>query len=116
MKHRFTCRQRGSRRERYTSAELVSMHLACGVADCNRRAVQWLPNVTPGRQTPCHTFFTCLHQSLSDNGSFIVDAQERDRRVRTPNNEETVLDLIQSNLGTSMRIIASHVGISHRTV
>ncbi|GFT71041.1 hypothetical protein TNCV_33781 [Trichonephila clavipes] len=36
------------------------------------------------------------------------------RRVKTPNNENTALDLVQNNPGTSMG--ASHAKISHMTV
>ncbi|GBM39900.1 hypothetical protein AVEN_250221-1 [Araneus ventricosus] len=117
MKLHFACRQSGGKMERCTNAELVDMHLAYGTADCNGRAAQRLyAQRYTRRQTPSHAFFARLHQRLSDSGSFIVDTQQRERRVRTPSNEETVLDMVQKNPGTSTRAVASHVGIFHMTV
>ncbi|GFU94300.1 hypothetical protein TNCV_3938021 [Trichonephila clavipes] len=43
----------------------------------------------------------------------IVDTQERERRVRTPINEETMLDLAQNNTVASTRAIASHLSIQY---
>lgn len=45
-----------------------------------------------------------------------MDTQERERLVRKPKSEETVLDLVQTNPGICTRDIASHVGISRITV
>ncbi|GFT16813.1 hypothetical protein NPIL_436201 [Nephila pilipes] len=58
----------------------------------------------------CHNGF----KRLSGSGSFIEDSKEYEQRVRMPNNEETVLDLVQNTPGTSTWPIASHV-ISHMT-
>ncbi|GFU42511.1 DUF4817 domain-containing protein [Trichonephila clavipes] len=64
-------------------------------------------------QTFSHAFFARLHPRLTDSGSFLIVTQKRERRVRKTNYEETVLNLVQSNPGTNMRAIASHVAISH---
>ncbi|GFW89100.1 DUF4817 domain-containing protein [Trichonephila clavipes] len=93
------------------------MHLAHGTADCNRRASQRLYAQPYSRgQTSSNAFSTRLHQRLSGSGYFIVDIHEREKIARMPNNERTVLDLVQSNLGTRMWTIANHVWISHMTV
>ncbi|GFV73504.1 hypothetical protein TNCV_1539461, partial [Trichonephila clavipes] len=48
---------------------------------------------------------------MSDNGSFIVDIQELERRVIMSGNKKTLLDTVQNNPSTSTRDIASHVRI-----
>lgn len=103
--------------ERFTNAELADMHLAYGAADCNGRAAQRLyAQRYPRRQTPGHAYFARLHQRLSDKGSFIGDTQEPSRTVRTTNNEEAVLEVVENNPSMSTRGIATHVGISHTSV
>ncbi|GFY33464.1 DUF4817 domain-containing protein [Trichonephila clavipes] len=63
------------------------------------------------RKPPSHVFFACLHQRMSDNGSFIVDIQELERRVIMSGNKKTLLDTVQNNPSASTRDIASHVRI-----
>ncbi|GFY17848.1 hypothetical protein TNCV_1075831 [Trichonephila clavipes] len=60
------------------------------------------------RQIPSQSFLTRLQQRLSDSGFFLMDIEQRERRVRSPNNNETVFDPIRNNHGTSMWAIASH--------
>ncbi|GFV66955.1 DUF4817 domain-containing protein [Trichonephila clavipes] len=81
----FSCRQRNSRIERYTNVELPEMHLAFGPTDCNGRAAQRLfAQRYHRKQIPMHAFFGYVHYRVSESGFFIVDTQERERRVRTP--------------------------------
>lgn len=102
--------------ERYTNSELADMHLAYGAAGCNGRAAQRLyAERYPNRQIPCHAFFARVHQRLSTTGSFDGGRPERERSVRTPDNEEAVLNLVEDNPGLSTRDIARHVGISQPT-
>ena len=117
MKLHFTCRKSSSRMEWYTNAELADMHLAYEAALCNGRATQRLyAQRNPRRVTSSHTYFARFHQQTSDIESFIVNTQARERTVRTLENEENVLDVLQNNPSTSTRAIASHVGISHSSV
>ncbi|GFW15299.1 hypothetical protein TNCV_3740031 [Trichonephila clavipes] len=67
---------------------------------------------TARRETPSLAFFARLHARLSESGFFIVDKQEQEWKVRATNIEETVLDLVQNDSGTSMRTIAFMSGFS----
>ncbi|GFV77062.1 DUF4817 domain-containing protein [Trichonephila clavipes] len=99
MKLHFVCRQIGSRMEHYTKTELSDMHLAYGAADCNGRATQWLYGQRyPRRQATSHAFFQRLYHRLPDRRSFNDGTQEREQGLRTSNNEEPVLDLVQNTL------------------
>ncbi|GFX81961.1 DUF4817 domain-containing protein [Trichonephila clavipes] len=80
--------------ERYTDAELADMHQVYDASNCYGRAThRFCAKCYSRKHTPRHTFFSHLHQRMSDSGSFIVDTKERQRRIRTPNNEETMRDL-----------------------
>ncbi|GFS95566.1 DUF4817 domain-containing protein [Nephila pilipes] len=116
MKLYFACQQSGSRIKRYTNAEFADLHLPYGAADCNGRATdcsRCTSNVIIGGKLSAPL---SLHACTRDSGSFIVDTKERERRARTSNNEEIVLDLGQNNLVTSMQAIVSYIRISHMTV
>ncbi|GFU27030.1 hypothetical protein TNCV_280191 [Trichonephila clavipes] len=66
MMPHLACRQNGSRRECYTTADLADMHLAYGSSGCNGRITQKLHvQHYLRRQTPCQAFFARLHQRLS---------------------------------------------------
>ncbi|GFX24897.1 hypothetical protein TNCV_3451671 [Trichonephila clavipes] len=75
-----------------------------------KRAAQW--QRSPRRQTPSHVVFSPdrVHGFSSDRGSFIVDSQKLEQRVRSPNNKETVLDLLRNNPGTSQRTAPEMLG------
>ncbi|GFV59967.1 hypothetical protein TNCV_3829821 [Trichonephila clavipes] len=52
-----------------------------------------------GIQRDSHSFLcTRLYQRLHESGSFIVGTHERDRIVRTLNNERNMLDPLQDNM------------------
>ncbi|GFS53941.1 hypothetical protein TNCV_3761611 [Trichonephila clavipes] len=88
--------------KRYTKDELTDMHLAY----CNVRVTQWLfAQRFPRMQIQGHAFFACLQQRLSDSELFIVDKHKRERRVRTPNREEMIMDFVQS---TSIPVMSGY--------
>ncbi|GFX53375.1 DUF4817 domain-containing protein [Trichonephila clavipes] len=81
--------------ERYMNVEFAAMHLAYEAVDYNGRAAQWLYALSYStRKTPSHAIFSCYHHRLSKCLFFIRDLQKRQRRIRTPSDEETVLDYI----------------------
>ncbi|GFV47963.1 DUF4817 domain-containing protein [Trichonephila clavipes] len=83
--------------EHDTNSELVNIHLAYGACNSNGRDAQRLyAKCNAKRKPPSHASFACLHKSLSDSGSFIVDSQKHKRSVRTPNNEEIAMNLVQN--------------------
>ena len=96
---------------------VADMHLAYAAVLCYGRALQRLyAQRYLRRVTPSHTNFARLHKRLSDIGPFIMNIRARERTVKTLENEESVLDVLQKNASTSTRAIASHVGISHSSV
>ncbi|GFY20402.1 hypothetical protein TNCV_210341 [Trichonephila clavipes] len=71
------------------------MHLAHDVADCCVRAAQRLCAQRYLRsKIPSHALFACLNERLSYRRVYVLVTQKRERRGRTPNNEETVHDLV----------------------
>ncbi|GFY31428.1 hypothetical protein TNCV_4989871 [Trichonephila clavipes] len=79
--------------------ELADMHLVCEPTDCSGQAAQWIHvQRYPRRQTLTHA--PSLHACMAI--SFIVDTQELNRTVKTPNNEETALDMVPNIPGMSM--------------
>ncbi|GFV27253.1 uncharacterized protein TNCV_3459481 [Trichonephila clavipes] len=82
-----TCCQVGSRMEYYMNAKLIDIHLAMGsLFALDEQFSECTPDVSQeaNSQARAHTH---LQQRLSHSGSFIGDTQERERRVKTTNNE-----------------------------
>ncbi|GFX55309.1 DUF4817 domain-containing protein [Trichonephila clavipes] len=101
MKAHLAYQKSGSSTARYKIAEFADMHLTYGAFDSNGQAAKrYLRD-----QTPSHAFLALLHKRLSDSRPFVLDTQESEPRVGIPNNEESVLDLVQNNPDTSVRRI-----------
>jgi len=69
------------------------------------------------RRIPSKCIFTCVEQTLRDNGCIPSFAVHSEREMaRTINTRENILDLVQRSPRLSTRRMASRVGLSRMNV
>ena len=102
----------------FTHVEYCDMHYVYGYCDSNASAaVNEYRSRYPKRRIPSKLVFTCVDQSLRDNGCLPRFALHSVRQiVRTINARENILDMVQRSPRLSTRRMASHVGLSRMNV
>ena len=98
----------------FTHVEYCDMHYVYGYCDGNASAaVNEYRRRYPERRIPSKRVFTCVEQSLRDNGCLPSFALRSEREIaRTINARENILDMVQSSPRLSTRRMASRVGLS----
>ena len=103
---------------RYTNAEMADMHYIYGLADGNAlKAKRLYMERFPNRIVPDRKIFQSIHQRLRETGTLRRSGGPgRPMTVRRVDVEETVLDMIEDEPGTSTRRIAQNLNVSNWTV
>jgi len=71
----------------------------------------------PDRRIPSRGVFTCINQTLRDNGCLpSVAVQSESEVVRTINTRENILEMVQRSPRLSTHRMASRIGVSHMQV
>ena len=99
----------------YTHRESADMHLVYGMANCNgREALRIYREKYLSRKMPSHSFFVTIHQKLCETGSLDVHKPNagRQRISRTVDAEERVVQALQYNPSTSIRVVPRENHIS----
>lgn len=103
---------------RFTWAEYADMHYMYGLADGNATLAHRLYGERfPHRTQPCHTTFSNVHNRLQVTGKLTPNgSNERVRPARTVDLEEAILEQVEDNPSTSVRLVANNIGTSKNTV
>lgn len=102
----------------YANIEYADMHFMYGKANGNAsEAARMYQDEFPARRHPDSRVFTRIHQMLRDKGNFSASERAgRPRTVRNPEVEESVLESVGQDPGTSTRKIAVQENISRSSV
>lgn len=103
----------------YTHRELADMHLVYGMANCNgREALRMYRQKYPSRKMPSRSFFATIHRRLCETGSLDVHKPDsgRQRISRTVDAEERVVQALQRNPSTSIRVVSRETHIPQTIV
>ncbi|GFT95087.1 uncharacterized protein TNCV_1473481 [Trichonephila clavipes] len=103
----------------FTYAENVDMLYMYGRINGNGRdALRMYHTQFPDRRIPDHRIFQRLHRQFPVTRPFHVTRHDagRQRAVRSPTLEESILNIVAVRPESSIRAVAHHVSVSHQTV
>lgn len=104
----------------FTNSEMADMHLMYGLANCSGTEARRLYQERfPNRVLPCNKTFSTIHRRLAETGSFSHQKTGNSGRqvsVRTPELEESILDVIADHPNKSTRELGLQFNVSCQTV
>jgi len=104
-------------RHQYSFNEYADMHLAYGAAGENAHEARRIYTARfPGRVIPSVNTFASVDRRVRETGSFVVNRPDagRQRRVRTVEFEENVLEMINEDPQTSSRTIGNALQVGEK--